>query len=54
LQPVLTSARAPNQTVFQHRLGLHQGVGDNGNVFSLINYRDQSRTQMFTYDALNR
>ncbi|MGH9571522.1 MAG: RHS repeat-associated core domain-containing protein, partial [Candidatus Angelobacter sp.] len=30
------------------------GAGDNGNVLSLTNYRDQSRNQNFTYDALNR
>ncbi len=30
------------------------GAGDNGNVTQLINYRDQTRNQTFTYDALNR
>jgi RHS repeat-associated protein len=54
LQPVTMSASAPNQTVFSIGYDFHQGIGDNGNVFSLINYRDQTRTQTFTYDALNR
>ncbi|MFL6389832.1 MAG: RHS repeat domain-containing protein [Terriglobales bacterium] len=27
---------------------------DNGNVFGITNYKDQNRTQTFTYDALNR
>jgi RHS repeat-associated protein len=48
------SATAPNQTVFSIGYDFHFGAGNNGNVFSLINYRDQSRTQTFTYDALNR
>jgi len=29
-------------------------IGDNGNVTQIINYRDQTRNQMFTYDPLNR
>ncbi len=29
-------------------------AGNNGNVFSVTNYRDQTRNQNFTYDALNR
>ena len=32
----------------------HLGIGDNGNVFQIMNYRDNNRTQMFMYDALNR
>jgi RHS repeat-associated protein len=48
------SATAPNQTVFSIGYDFHFGAGNNGNVFSLINYRDQNRTQTFTYDALNR
>jgi hypothetical protein len=27
---------------------------DNGNVFAITNYRDTTRSQAFTYDALNR
>jgi RHS repeat-associated protein len=30
------------------------GAGDNGNVLSIANCRDTTRTQSFTYDALNR
>lgn len=29
-------------------------IGDNGNVTQIVNYRDQSRNQTFTYDPLNR
>src|SRR5262245_34178376 len=32
----------------------HLSAGDNGNVFRIINNRDNSRNQVFTYDALNR
>ena len=29
-------------------------IGDNGNVTQVVNYRDQTRNQKFTYDGLNR
>ena len=32
----------------------HLGSGNNGNVFRLVNNKDLSRIQTFTYDALNR
>jgi hypothetical protein len=32
----------------------HLGSGDNGNVYGITNYRDQSRNQTYIYDALNR
>jgi hypothetical protein len=32
----------------------HSGAGDNGNVFSLISYGDQTRNQTFAYDVMNR
>ncbi len=32
----------------------HWGSSDNGNVYGITNYRDQSRNQSFTYDTLNR
>ena len=32
----------------------HLGAGDNGNVWGITNYRDQTRNQTFTYDPLNR
>jgi RHS repeat-associated protein len=40
--------------VLDLRYDFHQGNGNNGNVYSITNYRDQSRNQAFTYDALNR
>ena len=30
------------------------GSGDNGNVMGITNNRDTTRSQAFTYDALNR
>ena len=33
---------------------MNAGNGDNGNVISILNCRDTTRTQSFTYDALNR
>jgi RHS repeat-associated protein len=32
----------------------HLGNGDNGTVYGITNYRDQTRNQTFTYDQLNR
>jgi hypothetical protein len=32
----------------------HLGNGNNGNVWGITNNRDTSRSQTFTYDALNR
>ncbi|HEV3038047.1 MAG TPA: RHS repeat-associated core domain-containing protein [Candidatus Angelobacter sp.] len=40
--------------VLDLRYDFHQGNGNNGNVYSITNYRDQSRNQTFTYDPLNR
>jgi YD repeat-containing protein len=58
LQPVNMSANAPSQTVFYIGYDFHVGNGtsgaDNGDVFGITNYKDQNRTQTFTYDALNR
>jgi RHS repeat-associated protein len=58
LQPVNMSANAPGQTVFSIGYDFHVGNGtsgaDNGNVFSITNYKDQTRNQTFTYDPLNR
>ena len=52
------SANAPSQTVFYIGYDFHVGNGttgsDNGNVFGITNYKDKTRTQTFTYDALNR
>jgi RHS repeat-associated protein len=33
---------------------LSLGAGDNGNVLGITNYKDSSRSQTFTYDAMNR
>ncbi|MBZ5492453.1 MAG: hypothetical protein LAO76_16110 [Acidobacteriia bacterium] len=58
LQPVNMSANAPSQTVFSIGYDFHVGNGtsgvDNGNVFGITNYKDTTRSQTFTYDALNR
>ncbi len=54
LQPVTLSAAAPSQTVLSLSYDFHLGVGDNGNVFQIVNNRDNNRTQNFTYDNLNR
>jgi RHS repeat-associated protein len=58
LQPINMSANAPGQTVFSIGYDFHVGNGtsgaDNGNVFGITNYKDNTRNQTFTYDALNR
>ena len=58
LQPVNMSASAPSQTVFSIGYDFHVGNGttgaDNGNVWSIYNYRDRTRDQSFNYDTLNR
>ena len=58
LQPLNMSANAPSQTVFSIGYDFHVGNGtsgaDNGNVFGITNYKDNTRNQTFTYDALNR
>jgi hypothetical protein len=52
------SANAPSQTEFSIGYDFHLGNGtsggDNGNVFGITNYKDTTRNQTFTYDALNR
>jgi RHS repeat-associated protein len=58
LQPIKMSADAPSQTVFSIGYDFHVGNGttgaDNGNVFGITNYKDNTRSQTFTYDSLNR
>jgi RHS repeat-associated protein len=58
LQPINMSAAVPSQTVFSIGYDFHVGNGssgsDNGNVWNIYNYRDRTRDQSFTYDALNR
>ena len=45
---------APSATVFSIGYDFHITSGDNGNVFQLVNYKDNTRSQVFTYDQLNR
>jgi RHS repeat-associated protein len=54
LQPVFMSASAPSQTVFSIGYDFHFGADDNDNVFAILNNRDHTRDQTFTYDPLNR
>jgi RHS repeat-associated protein len=69
LQPILLSAAVAGQNaVFGECFDFHLGVavtttpcsfsasklGDNGNVYQVVNNRDNTRTQSFTYDTLNR
>ena len=69
LQPILLSAARPSGTVFSECFDFHLRVavtgpapcsfsastaGDNGNVYQIVNNRDNTRTQNFIYDALNR
>src|SRR5204863_6670259 len=53
-QPVNMSASAPGQTVFSIGYDFHLRNINNGNVWGSTNYKDSSRNQSFTYDALNR
>jgi RHS repeat-associated protein len=54
LQPVFMSASTATQGVFSIGYDFHLGNGNNSNVFAILNNRDHSRDQTFTYDALNR
>jgi RHS repeat-associated protein len=58
LQPTNMQATFPGSNgpvdVFDINYDFHLNNGDNGNVFAIINNRDNSRNQTFTYDALNR
>jgi RHS repeat-associated protein len=54
LQPILLSASGPSATVFSESLDFHLGAGDNGNVYQIVNNRDNTRIQSFAYDTLNR
>jgi RHS repeat-associated protein len=58
---VLTSGTLPTScgdtnigNVMDRGYNFNYGAGDNGNVMAIINYRDASRSQSFTYDPLNR
>ena len=54
LQPINISASSPAQTIFSIGYDFHLSNGDNGNVYGITNYKDNTRNQTFTYDALNR
>ena len=69
LQPILMSAGVTGQNpVFSECFDFHLGVaintspcafskstaGDNGNVYQVVNNRDNTRSQIFLYDTLNR
>ena len=69
LQPILLSAASPSGTVFSECFDFHLGVavtgpspcsfsanasGDNGNVYQIVNNRNNTRNQNFIYDPLNR
>jgi RHS repeat-associated protein len=68
LQPLLLSASSPSGTVFSLCFDFHLGLaanngpcsfsasalGDDGNVYQIVNNRDTTRTENFTYDSLNR
>jgi RHS repeat-associated protein len=54
LQPVTMSATTPSQTLYSIGYDFHVGNGNNGNVFGITNYKDTTRNQTFSYDALNR
>ncbi len=51
-----TPCAAPSQTgtLLDLTYNLNYGSGDNGNAASVTNNRDSTRSQSFTYDALNR
>jgi hypothetical protein len=53
LQPLVRSAAA-SSSLLNITYAFHLGSGDNGNVFQITNNRDNTRSQSFTYDALNR
>jgi RHS repeat-associated protein len=54
LQPINMSSSSPSQTVFSIGYDFHLGANNNGDVFGIANYKDNTRNQSFTYDALNR
>jgi RHS repeat-associated protein len=54
LQPITLSAASPTATVMSLSYDFHLNTGDNGNVFQIVNNRDNNRTQNFAYDNLNR
>jgi RHS repeat-associated protein len=54
LQPAVLSAASPSQTILSLSYDFHLASGDNGNVYQIVNGRDNNRTQNFIYDGFNR
>jgi len=55
LQPVVLSASTIAATIVSLSYDFHSAAhADNGNVFQIVNNRDNNRTQNFVYDSLNR
>lgn len=68
-QPILLSAATTSATIFSDCYDFHSGLairapspcsfpaytsGNNGNLLTIVNNRDNTRTQSFSYDGLNR
>ncbi len=54
-QPAILSASAPSATIMNLSYDFHASThADNGNVFQIVNNKNNNHTQNFTYDALNR
>ena len=54
LQPGVMSASTPSGTIFSLSYTFGLGANDNGNVNGITNNLDNTRSQTFTYDSLNR
>jgi RHS repeat-associated protein len=55
LQPSAITATLPSSTLVQSlTYNFNVGTSDNGNVYSITNGKDATRSQTFTYDNLNR
>lgn len=54
MQPLFLSAAKPGGSIMSLNYDFHLGAGNNGNVFQITNNRENNRTQIFTYDELNR
>jgi YD repeat-containing protein len=54
LQPATIQAAAGSSTVFNLAYNFNLGAADNGGVAAITNNRDNTRSETFIYDALNR
>jgi len=54
LQPSSILVTAGSTTDMNLNYDFHLGANDNGNLYTLSNYKDSTRSQTFTYDTLNR